>query len=129
MKTYTEREVFTADELRLFERTTALVSALPHLDPHGREIRCHELARVVASHLKLPHYDGLYDLGAQHSWCETPGGHILDVYAVGRIPPVQLVAVVPTMMRHFHRGAYRTDIREDVIAWLIDVTIEQKGAA
>lgn len=122
MKTYSEREVFSPDELRLFERATALVRAMPHLDPLGREVRCHEVARVVASHLKLPHYDGLYELGAQHSWCETPGGHVLDVYAVGRIPPVQLIAVVTTMPRRFRRGSYREDIREGIITWLIDIT-------
>jgi hypothetical protein len=120
VKTYSELEVFSSRELYDFKEATRLVSLMPDVDQHGRELRCHEVARVVGRELGLPWYDGKYEYGCEHSWLGAlpPSRHILDVYTVGRLPPVQLVAVVTTLPTRYKVLGQRTDIREDVVRYL-----------
>lgn len=94
MKSYSEREVFTARHLELLRQATSIVDALPDL-PDER-LRCHEVARIVGRILGLSVLDGYAGI-AEHSWLRVvpgPEGKVgvwLDVYTVGRLPMVQLV--------------------------------------
>lgn len=115
MQTYSEREVFPQYEQLMFQRATRVVGVLPDT-VNGQELRCHEVARIVAYVLGVGFVDGRYEIGAEHSWCTfVDSPHILDVYTVGRLPPVQLVAVVPTMPARYTPGPRRDDIRELVV--------------
>ncbi len=125
MKTYSEHEVFAHEDLLLFHEATRIVEVMPRLDRKGEYVRCHELARVVAKRLHaqmttpIRVVDGVYETGAQHSWCVTPRGHILDVYTVARIPPVQLVASVRTLPCRYTERDIGIKVQDDVVAWLL----------
>ncbi len=119
---YSEREVFDTRELDLWRRATRLCAYIPE---RFANVRCHELARAVGRVLALPVEDGLYGF-VDHSWLWTrpvqrlPTSrigwpNILDVYAVGRLPMVMLVASEPTGLPHVG-WAYRTgpDRRQDI---------------
>lgn len=125
MKGYSAFEVFKQYELLLYERARLLVEEFPERDQEGRHLRCHEVARAVGALLELEVVDGKYEVGAEHSWLVVTRlvGHfrwwcILDPYVVGRMPPVQLIAVVPMMPLRYTPGAMRTDIRNDVVKYL-----------
>jgi hypothetical protein len=100
MKGYASFEVFTAYEQKLLERATYLVGSIPDNFLPNDYLRCHELARAVGFFMHLPHQDGAYG-SVEHTWLWTrplvrlEDGQqppvILDVYAVGRLPMVQLV--------------------------------------
>lgn len=122
------------------------VASIPtHLQTDGEEIRCHELARATArvitrpdrwawtGFLRLTVEDGRFcpwqgGLSIDHSWIEIVDSaqHVisfLDVYAIGRMPQVQLIQ---DDMRSAYRftasyyvGAKREDIRHDVVEWLL----------
>lgn len=119
MRTYSEREIFNRGELKLFEQAKLIVQALPDYDQLERELRCHEVARVVGIKLGLQVCDGCFEAGAEHSWCRLPSRHILDPYCVGRLPPVQLVAVVTAMPCRYKERVVDTAIRADVVHWLL----------
>lgn len=126
MRSIAETEVFTKRALQLLEGARIIVDRLPTRDHHGGLLRCHEVARVVGSCLELEVIDGRYEYGHEHSWCivhHQPGDptrwSILDPYTIGRIPPVQLVAVLHTMPNRYFPEARRTDIRDDVVQRLI----------
>jgi len=124
MKGYSEKEHFGAHALEYFYSAVDLVALLPEKDEQGRLLRCHEVARIVGSILGLEVVDGRYEYGCEHSWCIVPdkvgrGFSILDPYAVARIPPVQLVVVLPTIPNRYFPEAARDDIRQDVIDHLL----------
>lgn len=143
-------------ELRAFYRATELVARVSDIPGAMRtgDLRCHELARAVAKRLwdedeQGPHFDpdlerlnfGVQDgsFGAtDHSWIwlgATPTleevrigavPNLLDVYAVGSLPMVQLIHTAPILgrvrlhsepgdTRRAYRvskpGEWRTDIR------------------
>ena len=125
MKGYAATYVFSADEIRDFERATTLVARLPEKDNKGRLIRCHEVVRALKELLPSPVgawvlQDGHYRT-VNHTWLWNKQGHILDVYAVARFPMVQLLDADI----HFHRtdlfrpGPSRRDIRHKVVQTLI----------
>lgn len=89
MISYSAINVFTCVELAQLKRVTKMVESVDE-EKLGATVRCHELARAVGTLLKLPVQDGLYR-AVSHSWLLTSGGHILDVYCIGRLPQVQLV--------------------------------------
>jgi len=66
--------------------------------------------------------DGRYEIGCQHTWIRLPRGHILDVYSVGRHPPVALVAVVSTLPMRFEArdDGYAPPHRPEVVRALLD---------
>lgn len=80
---------FSLDELELLRQATEIVGLLPDDD----RLRCHEVARIVGQVLRLEVLDGHYGI-VDHSWCMTPNRRIIDPYAVGRLPMVQLVDYV-----------------------------------
>ena len=152
MISYSEREAFDKEELLLLARATALVAcvderefAVPNSLVRDNLIRCHELARAVGYVLGLAHEDGKYSCcpnespGINHSWLLVPrtfkgervGLSILDVYAVGRLPQVQLLASTITLPNHrnFIPGPMRTDIDETVVAKLVQMMRVSKWEA
>src|ERR1700675_1000480 len=93
MITYAARSCFREGHLRLLARVEVLVARVS--DTWGNKLRCHELARAI--HLvvyedehKLDVVDGHCGL-VEHSWLLCSNCVILDVYAPGRLPAVQLV--------------------------------------
>lgn len=105
--------------------------------------RCHEIVRALYPWLKpiLPQdwtmhvVDGHYG-AVDHSWFAVlnPGkfnGFILDAYAVGRLPTVQIVDVYhPTLphLRYYRDGGPRVDIRNHDIS-AIDAAIRPHAGA
>jgi len=85
-------------------------------------VRCHELSRAVAHQLtaigtKAEVVDGSL-WWADHSWILLPGqtdSALLDVYAPGRVPQVQLLHDHHVVTRGYERGPARTDVRTDVV--------------
>jgi len=81
------------------------------------EIRCHELARACQHELygeagiRTTLVDGKYG-AVDHSWL-TIDKFILDVYAVGQLPQVKLVAQIPGLQfsGYYKSGPKRDDIR------------------
>lgn len=132
MISYSEREMFCANDVRLLNVAEHLVGKINEQD-FDEEVRCHELARAVGQVMELPHQDGHY-LFAQHTWLwvsqiepehEERGEYppILEVYAVGSLPQVQLLDTFPPLNRVgtvYKPGEARTDIRHDVVATLVE---------
>lgn len=133
MNSYSELEVFTKDEVNLFQRATKLVEALRDRN----KLRCHELARAVGSVLGLHVQDGYYGF-VNHTWLWTEPlkwndltsytrlgfPNILDVYSVGSLPMVRLVDGKHTALPHVG-WAYRPDynaapgIDRDMVSGLV----------
>lgn len=128
MRSYSWHEVFSVEELRLYERAVELVKLAPY-KLNGQLVRCHELARAVGHILELTDLcvsDGYYGLG-EHTWLWTkplsPGPvlssppNILDVYCPGVEPQVVLV----DWYNHqaYRRGDRREDISGNVVKCLI----------
>lgn len=118
MKNYSAHEVFKKEEIELLQRATVLIEKIPEDFPADWErLRCHEVAMAVGTYLKLQIVDGKYGM-VNHSWLLTGFGrghtdNILDVYAVGRLPQVQLVDMAHIGPRHetlFVAGKPRTDV-------------------
>ncbi len=132
MKSYAEREVFNANELRLLKQATALVARVP---AEGRDVRCHELARAVGLILGLPVHDGAFGF-VEHTWLWTaePNAmlrderspmwmlpNILDVYVPGSLPQVQLVHLSTGLPARYRSGKPREDVQQDVVLELLRV--------
>lgn len=152
MLSYVQRNIFDVQTLDLWRKATNIVNAIPTVwaefepdvwvapnmpDPprtSWRELRCHEIARVVADMLGLDReehvVDGQYG-GADHTWIAldqdviTASGreprHVLDTYACGRMPQVQLVDIHFMLPERdgYRPGPRRTDIRESLISAII----------
>lgn len=131
MKNYSERCVFPPALVRLH---AFLCDVLERFDssPYGigsdHELRCHELTRAIKRFLQngdVPYhppnitlFDGKYSV-VDHSWLELllqrgefSSLYILDVYAVGQLPQVQLLDVAFSLP---HRANYRAQARRDDI--------------
>lgn len=137
MKGYSERCVFLPSVIRLHTLLSKVIdqfdsnSSTINLGESRNELRCHELARAVKrfmTHGNFPYHlhpanvtllDGKYGL-VDHSWlelfCKSPEGlcslYILDVYAVGQLPQVQLL---DTTFQLPHRANYKPGARRDDI--------------
>lgn len=102
-------------------------------------VRCHELARAVAWALvafeerpserstpcagSVRVVDGLFAGSVEHSWIELDGpvpgkGAILDVYAVGSAPMVQLRDTGRFVVELYREGEARTDVNQDMLLTL-----------
>jgi hypothetical protein len=127
VKSYSWHEVFSPDEMKLYQRAVELVAAAPYAI-NGELVRCHELARAVATCLDLSDAhvcDGLYG-SVDHSWLWTKpppaifarwNPSILDVYAPGVHP--QVVLVDWYNHRDYRRGEPRKDIRQGIVRELV----------
>lgn len=115
MRPYAERKALPQDAILLWRQARLLVDFIP--ERVGRDIRCHELARVIARVLgpELTVKDGLYGR-VQHSWL-VGDGFVLDVYAPGRLPQVQLIDDFFTLPERdlYKAGEPRSDIDEEWI--------------
>ena len=117
MITYTERVCFRATHLRLLSRVEAYVGRVSKA--WGNELRCHELARavrIVVDVDKLEVIDGCCG-PIEHSWLRCSDGAILDAYAPGRLPAVQLVD--PLVGASYRPGSPRRDIRRVIVDRLV----------
>ncbi len=88
--------------------------------------RCHELVRAVhlvvyAREHKLDVVDGKCG-PIEHSWLRFSDGVILDPYAPGRMPAVQIVD--PIVGTAYRPGAPRADIRQAIVDRLV---LEMRG--
>lgn len=125
MKGVSELHCFSEKELAIFREATDIVSLLPENDSTGECLRCHEVARVVGELLNLEVIDGRYEYGAEHSWCvitqvtKFRSFSILDPYAIGRIPIVQMYYIAPTIPNRYFPEARRKDIKTDVVEDLL----------
>lgn len=134
MKSYSISEVFESFEIELLNKATILVDSIPDDFCGGSDqLRCHEIARAIGFILDLPITDGKYRT-IEHSWCWTsknkPGynpGNILDVYAIARLPMVQLVDYgSPGSFAIPNRDLYqcypfpRGDINEIIVSALVE---------
>jgi hypothetical protein len=122
LKPYAARAVFSTEAVNLWNRASRMVDRLPkHMDRHGREIRCHELARALGRILELPVVDGA-TVGCDHSWLVVDRTTFLDPYRPGCLPMVQLIDTgLPTLTRLTYDQARRVrdDIRLDVVEDLV----------
>ena len=142
MKSHSEGN-FTDSEKALLRMAEIVVDELPDVDSSGGEVRCHEVARIVAGVVHdvlalgwgdpvscvLWVQDGLYGL-ADHSWLWTSSlevarermtaPNILDPYCVGQLPQCRLVqcdyAVLPHLGFAYQPREVRTDLRASFIA-------------
>lgn len=121
MITYAERVCFRPAHLHLLARVATHISRIS--PAWGNELRCHELARAV--HLVV--YESVHKLDVvdgkcgpiEHSWLRFSDGTILDPYAPGRLPAVQIVDPIVG-------GAYRPgDRRDDIQQALVDRLVHE----
>ena len=126
--TYAERACFRDLHLCLLARVTTYVDRVS--STWGNELRCHELARAV---LRVAHSDAAHGLivgyaqeldvvdghcgPIEHSWLRFTDGVILDAYAPGRIPAVQIID--PIVGAAYRQGTARTDIRVAILDRLV----------
>lgn len=128
-------KVFEMTELFAFDRVSVVMRKLPERDRSGEPLRCHEIARAMRRVLSAAPgqedwitVDGQYG-PIDHTWLVRPRSGrapvILDVYAVGRLPLVQLVLAHVNLGSLYRPGAPRVDIRSEVIE---DIVREAIGA-
>jgi len=133
MRGYSETSVFSAQDLRLLQRTEEIVARFPESGPEG-PLRCHEVARAVGRILGLEVQDGQYGF-ADHSWLwtspmstariigRTGFPNILDPYCVGSLPVVRLVHCSSPGLPHvgwsYRPGPARDDVDVDLVELLV----------
>lgn len=122
MKSHAEEYIFSNEERWAFYAAQVIVNHINQ--PEGVEYRCHEIARVVATFLDAKVVDGKYGL-AEHSWVQGKlwhPFHLLDPYAVGRLPMVQLVDSFPSPKLYVAGNA-----REDIDVKLVNELLYEVG--
>ena len=119
-------KIFSGADAQYLKHATALIDRLPSsylaenlFEKKLHVVRCHELARAVGRMFGLMVIDGKYG-AVDHSWL-MPGPHILDVYAVGRLPQVQLVSIETLLPHGMYRiGPTREDIDTAFVQEIVD---------
>ena len=132
---------------RAYEAVQRMVHLAPNKDSEDRDTRCHELARagayVAAAVLQRSNpfarvvvVDGTYMQSFEHSWVGLRIGLedvLLDPYAIGRHPAVQLVTTWMGLHREFRPdpiGFSRDDIRVAHVDRVIELWLkDSKGGA
>lgn len=121
MTGFAATEIFEPWELDLLRRAEHVVRQLPE------GLRCHEVARVVRQVLGTGVVrdgkvgDTTRGCQVDHSWVvlEDDGTgrrlHVLDCYAVGQVPPVQLVDAGFPLANPFFVGKDRDDIDHEKV--------------
>jgi len=128
MLSYSDREVFSAQEIQLLRQAESIVKLLPD-QVASQELRCHEIVRIVAQALDLNPaqiQDGFYGF-VDHSWLWTEPldtakivtpriglPNILDVYCVGSLPQVRLVDCQHTSLPHVGWAYRPSKVRDDI---------------
>lgn len=124
-------ESFTTLDMQRLEQTMRFVAAFP--DKIADEVlRCHEVARAVAYGLGLEDQvqDGYYGT-VDHSWIWLSDDTILDPYAVGRFPQVQLVdySAILCERANYRLSRPRKDINDAVLHQLLSIVLSQRVVA
>lgn len=129
MRGYSETDVFPEKAQVAFRLATVWADVGLQLDEAPwDQIRCHEMARIVCYGLvrrgiDAEVVDGKYG-PVEHSWIALPWSQaVLDVYAVGRLPQVQLVSAnlgLATLYVPDPEGRMRDDLDKDLIDAAID---------
>lgn len=136
MRSYSETDVFTDYALEAFREASQLLARIADPAPGVPAWRCHEVARAVRYVLHarpgkvklLDVVDGKFS-GADHSWLEIARGTtagwpaLLDVYAVGSLPMVQLLDTTPLLGGRkalYEQGEERDDISVGALEALIE---------
>ena len=100
MNCYAEGACFSNEEMWAYDVAKISFRYIPD-GPHDTPLlRCHEVAHIIANLFsdEIAVVDGKYGM-SEHSWLVSRGWdpqHLLDVYAVDMVPPVQLVDTFPT---------------------------------
>lgn len=138
MRSHSERSVFDPRHLDLWRRASRLVDRIG--DDWSDELRCHELARAVCRALPVGGdrcfcfvRDGALN-AIEHSWIELfldglgqPCVSILDVYAPGRMPQVQLVHDSHVIARGYKIGPTRSDVDHCIVRRLLREMTHSSG--
>lgn len=122
MNSYSEDSVLFSEDVSAYELARDVVDLVDERMVAGDDlIRCHELARAVQEMLERHGFpgwevaDGKFGI-VEHSWLFRRNRYvILDPYAVGRLPMVQLVAVSFKFELPYRVGSPRDDVRLDVL--------------
>lgn len=119
---YAERHHLSPVLVAVYRRACTLVERVSHTARDGSEVRCHELARAVAHRLAVGGSAAEVVDGSlwcvEHTWILLQGQGeraLLDVYAPGRVPQVQLLHDHPVVSRGYERGPERRDVRQVVV--------------
>jgi hypothetical protein len=119
MITYAERVCFQPAHVQLLARVETYVARVS--SSWGNELRCHELARAI--HIVVPDrehkmlvIDGKCG-PIEHSWLLVGADVILDPYAPGRMPAVQLVDLI--VGAAYRPVPSRSDIRQPIVDRLV----------
>jgi hypothetical protein len=121
---------FSPISLARYEMACKLVAAIPDgiEELEGFKIRCHELARVASLILEVPFVDGRYG-AVEHSWLEwvdrSKHRTILDVYAVGQEPMVQLIHSPIGLLNLWQAGEFRDDTDFNVVDTLVSIVRDE----
>jgi len=138
VRSYSLRETIAPAHYGAHALAVDLVHRVAHLDAHGDEVRCHELARAVLRvlHDVRPDVRALVVDGrcgyVDHSWLRlepvifakhaaqrASGPFVLDVYAPGSSPQVLLLAASHGIDAAYVPGPPRRDVRDDVVDHLV----------
>lgn len=109
MTPYVARYI-SEENLALFARMKRAVERMRDpdlgLDEEGRKIilSCHMLARAADEVFPVRVRDGYFAGNYEHSWGETPGGHLVDLYPVAVVGgPVMFEGSVSSPQRRIYR--------------------------
>lgn len=138
MRSYSETEVFTTSMLRALAAAEQTVAFIPDR-VSKKTTRCHEVARVVEKRLVLAEiqglhihvYDGHYG-PVEHSWLvltEKKIVVVLDTYAVGRLPQVQLLTPSLGHADLYRAGEPRGDIRDRDVELMMEQVLRMEAVA
>ena len=133
MKGYSEKELFTKDAKSCLEMAQKIIDSIDNEWNTKDELRCHEVARVCyeliyKKYSNIVVVDGVYG-SVNHSWLVVERKFILDVYAIGRLPQVQLVHPwVPGIHDdEYSEREERNDIDDDLVEKMVkDISKKHK---
>lgn len=126
------RRYISEEELALFEKIRNAIVRMGDpelgLDENGKPVifSCHILARATAKVFPVRVKDGYFAGNYSHSWVETSGGHLIDLYPVAVIGgPIMFEGSMASPQRriytrssakklsrgHFSKNSFRRAVR------------------
>jgi hypothetical protein len=133
MKSYSET-VFPEAAIQALILAELAVFRLPNPEAGQRPWRCHEVTRVVAGFLESRKgkatievidgsYGAMFHASFEHSWIILDIDRqrfILDAYAIGRLPQVQLLDIERGLCAMYMGGRKRRDIDHAWVKKMLD---------